>query len=149
MDHFTDFLLSPAYWFWIPDPPLRYSRSHFSHLNSGENNTCHLGLKGSGVQFLLLLFWSSVMSHPLRSHGLQYARIPVLHRLPEITQTHVHWVGDTIQPSRPLSSPSPTASNLSQHQGLFQSGGQSIRVSASTSVLPMNIQDWFPLWLTG
>ena len=46
---------------------------------------------------------------------------PVHLQLPEFTQTHVlHWVGDAIQPSRPLSSPSPPASNLSQHQGLFQ-----------------------------
>ena len=49
----------------------------------------------------------------------------------------------------PLSSPSPSALNLSQHQGLSTSGGQSIGVSASASVLPMNIQDWFPLgWTT-
>ena len=45
---------------------------------------------------------------------------PVLHRLPEIVQTHVHWTGDAIQPSHPLSRPSPPALNLSQHQGLFQ-----------------------------
>ena len=44
----------------------------------------------------------------------------VLHHLPESTQTHVHWVSDAIQPSHPLSSPSPPALNLSQHQGLFQ-----------------------------
>ena len=44
----------------------------------------------------------------------------VHHQLPESTQTHVHWVGDTIQQSHPLSSPSPPALNLSQHQGLFQ-----------------------------
>ena len=43
---------------------------------------------------------------------------PVLHHLPELTHTHVHWVGDAIQPSLPLSSPSPPAFNLSQHQGL-------------------------------
>ena len=43
--------------------------------------------------------------------------LPVHHQLPELTQTHVHWVGDTIQPSHPLSSPSPSAFNLSQHQG--------------------------------
>ena len=42
------------------------------------------------------------------------------HQLPEFTQTHVHLVGDAIQPSHPLSSPSPPASNPSQHQGLFQ-----------------------------
>ena len=45
---------------------------------------------------------------------------PVHHQLPEPTQTHVHWVSDTIQPSHPLLSPSPPAFNLSQHQGLFQ-----------------------------
>ena len=43
-----------------------------------------------------------------------------LSKLPEITQTHVHWVGDAIQPSHPLSSPSPPALNLSQHEGLFK-----------------------------
>ena len=81
---------------------------------------------------------------------------PVHHQLPEPTQTHVHWIGDAIQPSHPLSSPSPPALNLSQQQGLFQmsqlfaSGSQSIGVLASTSVLPMNTQDWSPLgWLVG
>ena len=81
--------------------------------------------------------------------------LPVRHQLPEFTQTHVHWVGDPIQQSHPLSSPSPPAFNLSQHQSHFQwvqffsSGGQSIGVSASTLVLSMIIQDWFPLGLTG
>ena len=46
--------------------------------------------------------------------------LPVHHQLPEFTHTHVHRVGDAIQPSHPLSSPSPPAPNLSQHQGLFQ-----------------------------
>ena len=45
--------------------------------------------------------------------------LPVHHQLPELTKTHVHWVDDAIQPSHPLSSPSPTF-NLSQHQGLFK-----------------------------
>ena len=45
---------------------------------------------------------------------------PVVHQLLELTQTHVHIVGDAIQPSHPLSSPSPLALNLSQHYGLFQ-----------------------------
>ena len=45
---------------------------------------------------------------------------PVHHQLPELAQTHVHWVGNVIQTSCPLSSPSPPAFNLSQHQGLFQ-----------------------------
>ena len=45
---------------------------------------------------------------------------PVLHYLPELAHTHVHWVSDAIQPSHPLLSPSPPALNLSQHQGLFK-----------------------------
>ena len=53
---------------------------------------------------------------------------PVHHQLPELTQTHVHWFGDGIQPSHPLSSPSPPTLNLSQHQGLFK------RVSSSHQV---------------
>ena len=68
--------------------------------------------------------------------------LPVHHQLPDFTQTHVHQVGDAIQPSHPLSSPSPPAPNPSQHQGLFSWSVQSIGVSASTSVLPMNTQDW-------
>ena len=77
--------------------------------------------------------------------------LPVRHQFPESTQTHVHWVGDAIQQSNHLSSLSPPALNLSQHQGmsqLFASGGQSIGVSASASVFPVNIQDWFPLGWT-
>ena len=46
--------------------------------------------------------------------------LPIHHKLPEFTQTHVHWVSDAIQPCHPLSSPSPPALNLSQHQGLFK-----------------------------
>ena len=80
--------------------------------------------------------------------------LPVHHQLPGSTQTHVHRVGDAIQPSHPLLSPSPPALNLSasgsfQMSQLFASGGQSIGVSASTSVLPMNTQDWSPLGWTG
>ena len=69
----------------------------------------------------------------------------------ELTQTHVHWVGDAIQPSHPLSAASPRVFNLSQHEGLFQWVGSSLQVaksigvSASASILPMNIQSWFPL----
>jgi len=65
-------------------------------------------------------FSHSVVSDSLRPHELQHARPPVHHQLPEFTQTHIHWVGDDIQPSHPLSSPSPPAPNSSQHQSLFQ-----------------------------
>ena len=65
-------------------------------------------------------------------------------------------VNDAIQPSHPLSSPSPPTLNLSQHQGLFKWVSSShkvakiLGVSASASLLPMSIQDWFPLrWMVG
>ena len=76
--------------------------------------------------------------------------LPVNHQLPELVQTHVHWVGDAIQPSHPLSShlQSFPASGYFQMSQLFTSGVQSIGISASASVLPMNIQDWFPLGWT-
>ena len=64
-------------------------------------------------------FSHSIMSSSLPPHGLQHARLP-WHQLLELTQIHVHWVSDTIQPSHPLSSPSPPAFSLSQHQGLFK-----------------------------
>ena len=62
----------------------------------------------------------SVMSNSLQPHGLKHARLPCPSPTPECTLTHVHWVSGAIQPSHPLSSPSPPALNLSQNQGLFQ-----------------------------
>ena len=66
--------------------------------------------------------------------------LPVHHQLPEFTQTHVHRVGDAIQPSHPLSSPSPPAPNPSQHQSLFQWVNSSMRWpkywSFSFSIIP-------------
>ena len=77
---------------------------------------------------LLLLFSCSIMSVSLQPHRMQHARLPY-HQLVELVQTHVHWVGDAIQPSHPLSSPSPPAFNLSQHQDLFQWVGSSRQVA--------------------
>ena len=65
-------------------------------------------------------FNRSVLSDSLRPHELQHARPPVHHQLPEFTLTHVHWVGDAIRPSHPLSPASPPAPNPSHHQGLSQ-----------------------------
>ena len=65
-------------------------------------------------------FSRSVVSDSLRPHELQQARPPCPSPTPEFTQTHIHRVGDAIQPSHPLSSPSPPAPNPSQHQSLFQ-----------------------------
>ena len=100
------------------------------------------------------------------------AGLPVHHQLPEFTQPHFHQVGDAIQPSHPLSSPFPSsrwchptisssvipfsscpqslpASGSFPMSQLFSWGSLSIGVSASTSVLPMNTQDWSPLRWTG
>ena len=84
--------------------------------------------------------------------------LPVHHQLPEFTQTHVHWVGDAIQPSHPLLSPSPPTFNLSQHQGLFRWVSSSYQVakkywSFSFSISPSSEYsglisfriDWFDL----
>ena len=68
----------------------------------------------------MVQFSHSVVSNSLRPHEPQHASLPVHQQLPESTQTHVHRVGVAIQPPHPLSSPSPPAPNLSQHQGLFQ-----------------------------
>ena len=80
--------------------------------------------------------------------------LPVHHQLLEPTQNHVHWVSDAIQPSHPLSSPSPPALNLPSirvfsNESALRIRWPSIWVSASTSVLPMNTQDWSPLGWTG
>ena len=153
------------------------------------------------VHMYILLFSHSVVSDSLQPHRLQHTRLPCPLPLPELAQTPVHRVGDVIQPSHPLSSPSSPVFSCSQHQGLFQWvsslhqvakvlelqlqhwalqwifrvdflkdwpvgspccsrdsqevfsretaphnrwTGQSIGASASTSVLPMNIQGWFP-----
>ena len=98
-------------------------------------------------------FSYSVVSDSFWPHGLQQAKPPCPSPTPRVTQIHVHWVGDAIQPSHLLSSPSPAAFNL-----------PSITVFSSESVLrirwpkywsfgfsislPMNIQDWFPLGWT-
>ena len=63
-----------------------------------------------------MLLSCSVVSYSLLSHGSRMPGFPVLHHLPELAQTHVHWVGDAIQLSHPLSSPSPPAFCLSQHR---------------------------------
>ena len=69
--------------------------------------------------------------------------LSVYHQLLEFTQTHVRWVGDAFQPSHPLSSPSPPALNLSQHQGLFKWVNSSHQVakcwSFSFSICPSNV----------
>ena len=76
-----------------------------------------LALVTSHIQFSSVIHSCPTLCDPM---DCSTPGFPVLHHLTELAQTHVHWVGDAIQPSHPLSSPSPPAFNLSQHQGLFQ-----------------------------
>ena len=80
---------------------------------------CHPGFV---VPFVEHQFCSVAQSCPTLCDPMDCSTpgLPVHHQLPEFTQTHVHWLSDTLQPSHPLSCPSPPAFNLSQHQGLFQ-----------------------------
>ena len=98
-------------------------------------------------------FSRSVMSDSLWSHELQHARLPCPSPTPGVHPNPCllsRWCHPTIYP---LSSPSPPALNLSQYQGFSNEstlrGSQSIGVSASASVLPVNTQDWSPLGGTG
>ena len=75
------------------------------------------------VKFITMGFNSDeLLSHVRLCNSMDCSMpgLPVHHQLQKFTQTHVHWVGDAIQPSHLLSSPSPPAFNLSQHQGLFK-----------------------------
>ena len=104
---------------------------------------------------ILFQFSSASQSCPTLCDPMNYSTpgFPVHHQLSEPAQTHVHHVGDAIQLSHLLSSLSPPAFNLSQHEGFFQWVGSlhqmAKEVSASASVLPVNTQDWSPLGWTG
>ena len=120
---------------------------------SSIHGTLQARVKKQNESFSSVQFRRSVMSNSLQPHGLQHARLPcpspVHNQLLELAQTHVH---PTISSSVvPFSSclHSFTASGSFLMNQFFTSDGQNIAVSASGPVLPMNIQDWFPLGLTG
>ena len=103
--------------------------------------------------FLLLLFSLSVVSNSSWPHGLEHTGFPVLHYLPEFVHT-VHWVHDAIQPSHPLSLLLLLSSIFPSIRAFTNELALHVRWSkywsfSSASVLPMNIQGWFPLRLTG
>ena len=81
--------------------------------------------------FSLVQFGSVAQSCPTLCDPMNCSTpgLPVHHKLPEFTQIHAHWVGDAIQPSHPLSSPTPPAPNPSKHQGLFQWVNSSLEVA--------------------
>ena len=106
-------------------------------------------LELSSVQFSPVIQSCLILFDPM---DCSMPGLPVHHQLPEVTQTHVHRVGDAVQPSHPLWSPSPPTFNLSWHQDLFHwvsSSHHVAEVLATASVFPMNIQHWFPLGWTG
>ena len=92
--------------------------------NLGVNNSKLLFFLDIKVRYVisLLQFSSVAQSCPTLCNPMNHSMpgLPVHHQLPEFTQTHVHRVSDAIQPSHPLSSPSPPAPNPSQHQSVFQ-----------------------------
>ena len=89
-------------------------------------------------------FSCSVVSDSLWPHGLQHSRLPCPSSILEPTQTHIHCVGDAIQPSHPLSSPSLPTFNLSQQQELFQWVGSSYQVA---KVLEFQLHHQFSQWI--
>ena len=117
---------------------------------------CHTGLWFfQKVQYILVQFSHSVVSDSLQPHGLQHARPPCPSPTPRVYSNWCplsQWCYPTISSSVvPFSSclQSFLASGSFPMSHFFASGGQSIRASALASVLPMNIQDWFPLGWTG
>ena len=104
------------------------------------------------VQFSLVAQLCLILHDPM---DCSTPGFPVRHQLPELAQSHVHWVSDAIQPFHPLLSPSPPAFRLSQHQGLFQwvsslhHLAKVVELQFQHQSFQWNIQDWFPLGLTG
>ena len=124
--------------------------------NTSWKSKTHRGpVLPSQYMLLLLLFSCSVVSDSLRPHGLHHTRLPCPSPTPRACSNSCPsnwWCHPTILSSVvPFSSclQSFPASGSFQMSWLFASGGQSIRVSASASVLPMNVQGWFLLGLTG
>ena len=104
---------------WTREAPLSmgFSRQEYWSRLLFSAPEAYKGPLDQSVQFSLVIQSCLTLCDPM-NHSIP--GLPVHYQLPEFTQTHVHWVGDAIQPFHPLSSPSPPALNLSQHQGLFQ-----------------------------
>ena len=119
-----------------------------------RRNRCSIGeVRASPCSLLIICCLVSKSCPTVCDMDCSTPSFPVLHYLPEFAQTHDHWVGDAIQPFHsviPFSSCSQSfpASESFPMSWLFTSNGQSIGASASSSVLPMNIQGWLPLGLT-
>ena len=115
------FLLKTRFWF-------SYGDVHF-------RPTVMFILDISSVQFSSVAQSSATFCDPIDCNTSGF---PLYHQLPELTQTHVHWVSDANQPSHPLSFPSPPASNLSQHQSIFKWVNSSHQVAKVLEFLPQS-----------
>ena len=129
----------------MPAQGHKYLRAHLDGGNLWKVTTI---LYDSKADNIFIQFSSVAQLYLTLCNPMNCSRpgLPVHYQLLESTQTHDHQVGDGIQPSHPLSSPSPPALTFPaswsfQMSQLYASGGQSIGVSASKSVLPMNTQD--------
>ena len=113
-NHYVCGLFTTLLWriFWVKSQVLLPNNVLFCFYHSKFHDYVRI------IQFSQ--FSHSVVSDSCDPMDCSTPGFPVHHQLPELTQTHVHWVGDAIQPSHPLSSPSPPTFNWSQHQGLFQ-----------------------------
>ena len=125
--------------------------------NPGEY--CITDLWNSSFEGCLSSFSAHQLSPTLcDSKDCSMPGLPVYHQFQEIAQNHFHWISDTMQPSHSLSAPSSQDFNLFPASGsfpmshFFASRGQSIQVSASTSVFLMNIKDWslvgWTIWIS-
>ena len=147
-DAFIDALIPGEFSFLYKSGRIIYHIVHTNVLSSAYIGKNFLSPRCPSAQLSSVTLLCSTLCDPMDCNTKGF---PVHHQIPGLAQTQVN---DDIQPSHSLSSPS-FAFSLSQHQGLFKwvssshHGGQSIGTSASASVLPVNIQDWFPLGWTG
>ena len=137
--------LHPLHWKWSLDHWITrkflFLFSFFKKCSSPSHKLSKAQIKSIGVmlsfyswdvKYIFIIQFSSVtQSCPTLCYSMNHSTpgLPVHHQLPEFTQTYVHQVGDAIQPSHPLSSPSPPAPNPSQHQTLFQQVNSSHEVA--------------------
>ena len=120
---------------------------HPQHIQSQYNQN----IRQTSIQFSSVNQSCPTLDDPM---NCSTPGLPVHHQLPDFTQTHVHRVGDTIQPSHPLSSPFPPAPirpsiRVFSNESTLPWGGQSTGLSALASFLPKNTQGWSPLEWTG
>ena len=127
--------LHPRYCSWIPGHPS-------SHLPNNFTWICHESQRPlNGSKFSSVAQLCPTLCDP---KDCSTPGFPIYHQLPELAQTHVHWVSDAIQPSHPLASPSPPVFNLFQHQGLFQWVSSSHQVA---KVLELQLQHQSFQWI--